>query len=433
MIIAARRLSKYFQLKGTGVVGSGGLLRAVDDVNLEVREGSVVGVVGESGSGKSTIGRLLVALLKPTSGQVLFDIPDDVLAEYDDCLVRGQLEKCKRIEAEYSIYDKKGRQAKEMRRKMGIVFQDPYSSLDPRMRVQDIIMEPILATGYQDSKEAKETVLSLLDRVGLPPDFALRYPHELSGGQRQRVAIARSISTLPKFLVLDEPTSALDVSVQAQILSLLKKIRSEFNMSMLLITHNIAVIAYMAEYVNVIYAGKVMESGIKRDVILSPTHPYTQALISAVPGRARMAQRIVLKGDPPNLVSPPRGCRFHPRCQVAFEVCGWSAEEVATDLDYLLQGKYYSLFQGSATVERLDDSSLLVKNARSNDLTDVISRERSYLRSLTSVSNIKDTEQGVLITLSSYITPGMYDAGNGKRVSCLLYSPEITPAQKART
>jgi len=259
MIIAARKISKYFQVKGTGLMGGGASLKAVDDVNINVSERSVVGVVGESGSGKSTLGRLLMALLLPTSGQVLFDIPDDILAEYDSALESGELEKLRRIEREYSVYTKKGKELKKMRREMGIIFQDPYSSLDPRMRVMDIVMEPMIATGFKRRDEARQMCLRLLEEVGLPREFAFRYPHELSGGQRQRVALARGISTLPKFLVLDEPTSALDVSVQAQILSLLKEIKNTFNISMLLITHNIAVVAYMADYVNVMYAGKLME------------------------------------------------------------------------------------------------------------------------------------------------------------------------------
>ncbi|MEM0288134.1 MAG: ABC transporter ATP-binding protein [Nitrososphaerota archaeon] len=430
MIVAARRLTKYFQLKGTGIVGGGLSLKAVDDISIDIKEGSIVGVVGESGSGKSTLGRLLMALLQPTSGQVLFDIPDDVLAEYDKYIETNQADKCRKIEEEYSIFRSKGKAMKEMRKQMGMVFQDPYSSLDPRMRVEDIITEPMLATGYLDPEKARKRCLELLDEVGLPRDFAFRYPHELSGGQRQRVALARGISTLPKFLVLDEPTSALDVSVQAQILSLLKKIRSRYNISMLLITHNIAVIAYMADFVNVMYAGKVMESGVKRDVILNPTHPYTIALISAVPGRARMRQRIILQGDPPNLVFPPSGCRFHPRCPVAFELCGWTADEVATDLDYLVQGKYYTTFQGNTQVIPKDALSILIKGTNSIQLSEMIASEREKMRSLMSIANIKDTEEGVLISLSHFVTPKMYNLDNGKKVSCLLYSPEVMATQK---
>src|SRR5579884_2059420 len=303
MIIAARRLSKHFQIKGTGIIGGGATLKAVDDVNIDISERSVVGVVGESGSGKSTLGRLLLALLKPTSGQVLFNIPDDILAEYDSAIESQDFKRARQIEQQYSIYVKRGNELKKMRREMGIVFQDPYSSLDPRMKVMDIVIEPMVSTGYKKGDEAKSMCMRLLDEVGLPREFAFRYPHELSGGQRQRVALARAISTLPKFLVLDEPTSALDVSVQAQILYLLKEIKNTFNISMLLITHNIAVVAYLADHVNVMYAGKLMESGPKREVILSPTHPYTIALISAVPRKLTKEERIVLKGDPPNLVS----------------------------------------------------------------------------------------------------------------------------------
>lgn len=423
MIIAARRLSKHFQLKGAGILGGAGTLKAVDDVNIEVKEGSVVGVVGESGSGKSTLGRLLIALLQPTSGDVLFDVPDDVLVEYDRCLQEGKEGKCREIEKQYSVYLKKGEKLKNMRREMGIVFQDPYSSLDPRLKVQDIIMEPMLATGNVSREEARDGVFELLDEVGLPRDFAYRYPHELSGGQRQRVALARGIATLPKFLVLDEPTSALDVSVQAQVLSLLKKIRSKYNISMLLITHNIAVVAYMADYVNVMYAGKVMERGEKRDVILEPTHPYTLALLSAVPGRTKKTERIILKGDPPNLVTPPEGCRFHPRCPFAFEICGWTADEVAVDLEYLIEGKYFTTFKGEAKVKVMDRFSLLINGATSTVLSSIIAEERERMRSLSGIERIRDEQGGVLISLAKYQVPQMYHVGNGKEVSCLLYSP----------
>jgi len=430
MIIAARRLSKHFQIKGTGIIGGGATLKAVDDVNIDVSERSVVGVVGESGSGKSTLGRLLMALLKPTSGQVLFNIPDDILAEYDSAIESQDFKKARQIEQQYSIYMKRGSELKKMRREMGIVFQDPYSSLDPRMKVMDIVIEPMVSTGYKKGDEARSMCMRLLDEVGLPREFAFRYPHELSGGQRQRVALARAISTLPKFLVLDEPTSALDVSVQAQILYLLKEIKSTFNISMLLITHNIAVVAYMADYVNVMYAGKLMETGPKREVILSPTHPYTIALISAVPRKLTKEERIVLKGDPPNLASPPAGCRFHPRCPYAFNLCGWTSDEVATDLEYLLQGKYYAVFGGEIEVIPKDSLSLVVKGIDSKKLSNVIEAEKDSTKSLNSISSIQDSEGNVLVNLTKFQSPGLYKVEKGKKVSCLLYSPGILVASK---
>src|SRR2546422_4141331 len=241
----------------------------------------------------------------------------------------------------FSLSRRSASELRALRRHMNIVFQDPYSSLNPRQRLADIISEPMLSTHFCSRAEADIRARELLREVGLPEFFEDRYPHELSGGQRQRVAIARAISTNPKLLILDEPTSALDVSVQAQILNLLRGLREKYGMSMLLITHNIAVVAYLAEYVYVMYAGKIMEWGAKGKVLRDPQHPYTKALMSSVPVIGETRTRSILRGDPPNPIVPPLACRFHPRCPVAFEPCGWSAEEVAEDLEFLLAGKYY--------------------------------------------------------------------------------------------
>jgi len=276
MLIAARNLTKFFELRG-GLTGKGAV-QAVSDVDVEVREGEIVGVVGESGSGKSTLGRLLLGLIAPTSGEVLFDIPEELLQKYDEARSANDKKTMEEIASKYSITRKSGRELRALRRRMNMMFQDPYSSLNPRWRVEDIIMEPMVSTGYLTGNEARKRVRELLEEVGLPREFAYRYPHELSGGQRQRVALARSISTLPSFLVLDEPTSALDVSAQAQILQLLKRIRERFRIGLLLITHNIAVVSYMSDRIYVMYAGKVVEGGPKTSIISKPQHPYTVAL-----------------------------------------------------------------------------------------------------------------------------------------------------------
>jgi peptide/nickel transport system ATP-binding protein len=428
MIIAARQLNKYFNLKRSGIVRGAATLRAVDNVSIEVDQGRVVGVVGESGSGKSTLGRLLVNLLSPTSGHILFDIPTDELRKYDNALESHDQETITKIEKNYSILRKKGGDIKEVRKQMSIVFQDPYSSLDPRMRIIDIITEPLTCTGAMGTGQARDATFKLLDQVGLPPDFAFRYPHELSGGQRQRVALARGIATAPKFLILDEPTSALDVSVQAQILELLKTIQKTYNITMLLITHNIAVVANMCDTVNVMYAGKIMEAGPKYDVIHTPVHPYTIALISAVPGRReRPANRIILQGDPPNLVVPPKGCSFHPRCQAAFDICGWSADEVAVDLEYLMQGKYYEKFGDNAQIQMKDEFTLNLTGVDAGALKELANQEKESSKSLTSIDSIETMDGRVEIKLKKYTTPAMYLQPDRRLVSCLLYQTNSSP------
>jgi peptide/nickel transport system ATP-binding protein len=422
MLIATRQLVKHFPIKGESAFGKSLTLKAVEGVNLQVREGEVVGIVGESGSGKTTLGRMLLGLLKPTAGQIFFDIPDEVLQQYDTCIANKDLSKASEIEKQYSIFSKnKGRQ-REIRKKTNIVFQDPYSSLDPRLNILDIIMEPIVATGYLRSKEAVQRCMELLDEVGLPRDFAYRYPHELSGGQRQRVALARGIATLPKILVLDEPTSALDVSVQAQVLALLRKIREKYNIGMVLITHNIAVISYMADQVNVMYAGKIVEIGQKKDVILKPIHPYNIALISAVPGKAIKGTKIILKGDTPNLVDPPGGCSFHPRCPVSFNRCGWSASEVVSDLKYLIEDKYPDRFKEGTNVSINMNGDVIITNADLISVKELIGLEKKWTKSLAAIDDVSETNEGVKLKLSPCIVPEMYPQDN-RLVACLHYAP----------
>jgi len=422
MLIATRQLVKHFPIKGESAFGKSLTLKAVEGVNLQVREGEVVGIVGESGSGKTTLGRMLLGLLKPTAGQIFFDIPDEVLQQYDACIANKDLGKAAEIEKQYSIFSKNRGRQREIRKKTNIVFQDPYSSLDPRLNILDIIMEPIVATGYLRSKEAVQRCMELLDEVGLPGDFAYRYPHELSGGQRQRVALARGIATLPKFLVLDEPTSALDVSVQAQVLALLRKIREKYNIGMVLITHNIAVISYMADQVNVMYAGKIVEIGQKKDVILKPIHPYNIALISAVPGKAVKGTKIILKGDTPNLVDPPGGCSFHPRCPVSFNRCGWSASEVVSDLKYLIEDKYPDRFKEGTNVSINMSGDVIITNADLISVKELISLEKKWTKSLAAIDDVSETNEGVKLKLSPCIVPEMYPQDN-RLVACLHYAP----------
>ncbi len=451
MMIAAYGLSKYFPVRGAFRART--TLKAVDDAQIQIAKEQIVGLVGESGSGKSTLGRCLIRLLEPTKGDVLFDIPDDKLSEYErvratlldlqyhgardaqqaaDGAPSGDLAteigateaKLEALAEPYSLVSRSHGDMRELRRNMNIVFQDPYSSLNPRLKLVDIISEPMLSTHFCSKDEADQRSRELLREVGLPEFFEDRYPHELSGGQRQRVAIARAISTNPKLLILDEPTSALDVSVQAQILNMLRELRGKYGISMLLITHNIAVVAYLAEKVYVMYAGKVMEWGDKAKVLREPEHPYTKALMSAVPIAGVKRTRVILRGDPPNLVEPPVACRFHPRCPVAFDLCGWTADEVAEDLAYLLMGKHFATFGDGLQFEAQSDRSLVIAGtADAAKVQEVVDQEREETRSLTGIASIRASEGKIVIGLHAPMEPRMYPIPDGREINCLLFRP----------
>lgn len=273
-------------------------LRAVDDVSLRIEPGECFGIVGESGCGKSTLAKLLLLLEPPSSGRLAFQGQD----------VRA-----------FSRRD-----VRRFRRRVQAVLQDPYSSLNPRMSVSSIISEPMEALGVGNRKEREERVCSLMQQVGLNPDFRRRFPHQFSGGQQQRVAIARALSVEPEVLVLDEPTSALDVSVRTQIIRLLLDIKSKYSLTMVFISHDLAVVEQISDRVGVMYAGEVVETGGARDVIRTASHPYTQVLTAAVPSPdpdERPATRVLMDGEIPSPLNLPPGCRFHPRCSRALPHC----------------------------------------------------------------------------------------------------------------
>ncbi len=295
-LVEVRKLKKYFPVKG--LLRVKGYVKAVDGVSFNIERGTTLGLVGESGSGKTTVGKLILRLLEPTSGSVYYDGKD--------------------------VFKLKGKELKEFRRKAQMVFQDPYSSLNPRMTVFQIIMEPVKVHKIKVS-DPESFVVKLLYRVGLNETHLYRYPHEFSGGQRQRIAIARVLALRPEFIVLDEPTSALDVSVQAQILELLKDLQRDFNLTYLFISHDLGVVRYMSDYIAVMYLGKIVEYGPAEEVFEKPLHPYTQALFSAIPipdpVETRRRKRIKVSGEPPSPINPPPGCRFHPRCPITKDVC----------------------------------------------------------------------------------------------------------------
>jgi len=297
-LLTVQDLYKWFPIKG-GLLGrTVGHLRAVDGVSFSVTKGETLGVVGESGCGKTTLAKTILKFIEPTKGRIIFDGTD--------------------------VTEMSGRKVMQLRRRMQIVFQDPYASLDPRQTVRSCLTEVMGIHGLVTSRrEAEEAAENLIERVGLNPDHLLRFPHEFSGGQRQRIAVARALVTNPDLLVLDEPTSSLDVSVQAQILNLLKSLQGEFRLTYLFISHNLAVIRQISHRTAVMYLGRVVELAETEKVYSEPKHPYTSALVSAVPipDPSRRTELAALEGDVPSPVNIPPGCRFNSRCPYATEKC----------------------------------------------------------------------------------------------------------------
>ncbi len=296
-LIQVKNLVKYYPVRGGVLRRVIAWVKAVDDISFTIKEGETLGLVGESGCGKTTAGHTLLRLIPPTSGSVFFDGVD--------------------------VFQLKGKALKEMRRKMQVVFQDPYASLDPRLPIGESVAEGLKIHGIGTSRERVDRVMEMLRKVGLEDYHANRYPHEFSGGQRQRIGIARALTLQPKFIVLDEPVSALDVSIQAQVLNLLKDLQQEFGLTYLFVAHNLAVVEHISDRVAVMYLGKIVEMAPRDDLFRKPLHPYTQALMSAIPipDPTAKRERVILKGDVPSPLNPPSGCRFHPRCPVARENC----------------------------------------------------------------------------------------------------------------
>jgi peptide/nickel transport system ATP-binding protein/oligopeptide transport system ATP-binding protein len=309
ILLQVKNLKKYFPIKKGILKRADNHVKAVDDISFDVYKGETLGIVGESGSGKSTLGRTIIRLLHPTDGKVILEGKD--------------------------ITNLSGQKLKAVRKDMQMIFQDPFSSLNPRMTVEKIVEEPLAVQSSLSKKQRKRRVIDLLEKVGLSEDALDKYPHEFSGGQRQRIGIARALSMNPKFIIGDEPVSALDVSVQAQVLNLMKDLQEEFNLTYLFIAHDLSVVKHISDRVGVMYLGKMAEIGPKDAIYKNPLHPYTQALLSAVPDTNIDVEknRTKLKGEPPSPSNPPSGCVFHTRCPFAHDRCRMEKPELIEQED----------------------------------------------------------------------------------------------------
>jgi oligopeptide/dipeptide ABC transporter ATP-binding protein len=407
-LVEAKNLKKYFPIK-EGLLKIEKFVKAVDDVSFQVRRGETLGVVGESGCGKSTVARCLLRLIEPTDGEITYQFEES-----------GSID----------LLKARRRELHELRRHMQIVFQDPFSSLNPRMLIKDLVAEPLRTFKAASGLELLRTVRRLLQFVGLGDEHLYRYPHEMSGGQLQRVCVARAIALEPEFLILDEPTSALDVSVQAQILNLLKRLQKDLGMTYLFITHNLKVVDFMADRIAVMYLGKIVEVAQRGELFGKPMHPYSQALLSAIPAAhpdaKRLEKAIELVGDVPEPINPPLGCPFHPRCPSVFDQCGFEGRDLLAYFDSNLDTE---TMRRLAVRARDMNISIAAKDPRSPEALQTAQTLIDNGRKLgqpmfSAIESVNEERRGeVTVIFRPAVQPLLQSAGHDHEVSCFLYHP----------